>query len=242
MKILFNFLAVVICLLVSEPGSSKPGKRTSAANAVAADASLLGYWSFDSIENGMVKDSSGNGNHGSAFGITLETGKKGQALKFSAKDKSYVLVANSPSIDIDGPALTMMAWIKPASVSPAPGLNMILRKERQYSMGLRSSAVTYADTAIWDYNRFGAYGSLGLEDWQHLAITRDGSNVIVFLNGKEVGRQDVKGDLSKQGTPLYIGAYPGPTYLFDGLMDEVYLYKRALSAEEVAKYVKTFKR
>ena len=78
--------------------------------------------------------------------------------------------------------------------------------------------------------------------WDHLAGTYDGTTLRVYLNGKVVGSRPCQGPIRTDGRPLIIGAdADGPENeideIFKGLIDEVVVFSRALTAEEITRLV-----
>ncbi len=74
------------------------------------------------------------------------------------------------------------------------------------------------------------FGTTSTGTWVHLALTHDGSNLIYYINGSEVRREVSTTDFTSNGNVLKIG---GEGNYFDGAIDDVRIYTRALSAAEV---------
>jgi hypothetical protein len=80
--------------------------------------------------------------------------------------------------------------------------------------------------------------------WIHLAGTYDGSRVIVYVDGMEVGRQGVTAKVTAGGGVVSIGAdlnsadTTAADSLFVGRLDEISIYNRALTPQEVAQLAK----
>ena len=70
------------------------------------------------------------------------------------------------------------------------------------------------------------------QEWYHLAVVRDGSLFTIFINGVAAGSETATTPVPNANAPLTIGQAEG--FYFNGLLDEVSIYGRALSAEEVA--------
>ena len=71
------------------------------------------------------------------------------------------------------------------------------------------------------------------ETWQHLAATFDGTVARFYIDGTEVADRTISGGLGS-GNTWRVGAYDGtPTGFFDGVIDEIRIYSRALSAAEI---------
>ena len=68
--------------------------------------------------------------------------------------------------------------------------------------------------------------------WNHVALVRDGSRVAVYLNG--VPEPELAGSAGPAASPrVWLGGAEGQTETFEGKLDEVALYDRALSPEEI---------
>jgi hypothetical protein len=95
-------------------------------------------------------------------------------------------------------------------------------------------------TSIDGYNTFGSgTGPLSAETWTHLATTYDGATQQLFVNGVQVDSEPASGSLAAGTGPLYIGGDPlysnagGYDVYFNGMIDEVRIYNRALSQAEI---------
>ena len=77
---------------------------------------------------------------------------------------------------------------------------------------------------------------LPLGQWVHLAGTFDGKTMRIYVNGKEHGTMDRPGPIKPNEFHLCLGSYEEnhPAH-FTGLLDEVKLYNRALTAEEIGR-------
>ena len=89
--------------LFSFPHTASAGTTIGVSpNVMSLTNGLVGYWSFDGndVVNGVIRDKSGNGNHGNAINIASSTfytqGKLGQGGKFDGGD-DVVNVSNDPS-------------------------------------------------------------------------------------------------------------------------------------------------
>jgi hypothetical protein len=74
--------------------------------------------------------------------------------------------------------------------------------------------------------------------WTHIAGTYDGKMLSLYINGKLDVSVKKEGKISNPGNPLGLGKYGGETYV--GGMDEVFLYDRALSTDELEAIMKSF--
>lgn len=199
---------------------------------------LVAYWDFNEITGGVVKDQSGNGNDGTvSSSVVIDAGMKSNAVKFDGSTSSYITVPSR--ITVDGQNVTIMAWIKPASTKN----NCIFNKERQITLCLMDGGITYADSVLWNYKEFGAHGEITIDTWQHVAVTLCGGIIKFFINGELVGTKERSaGDIEQNGKNLIIGKYSEKQDSgYIGLLDELYLYKRALTDDEIKVYYNSTK-
>jgi hypothetical protein len=209
-------------------------------DAQITEDGLIGYWSFDSdaIEGETVKDIWGE-HDGTAFGgLELVNGKVSKALKFDGVD-DYVEIPHSEQFTISGKTITIEAWIW---VESFPGkYGMIFGKRGdEYEVGINLDG-----EPVWFFlgdNSLGSAGKkLSEKRWWHVAWIWDESSgqSQIYMDGQEVGDY-VTGDKSPDTTaPVTIGRDPGTTdaskYHFNGIIDEVRFYNRALTEAEVQK-------
>ncbi len=200
---------------------------------------LVGYWKMD--ENswngtaGEVKDSSGNGNNGTAFnGATTGTGKFGGAGSFNGSNQ-YVSTGNVTL----GNTFSVSVWVKPTS-SPQTGYARLL--ENSYISGLYLGFDVTGTKFQFIVNNgtlpFGGLTSSPFTTAWHLVTgTYDGTNAVLYVDGVRQGSPVAftsPGTITKH---FYINSYFAGlgTYGMVGSIDEVRIYNRALSPAEVRK-------
>jgi uncharacterized protein (TIGR03790 family) len=199
-------------------------------------AGLIGYWNFDEGSGTVAHDTSGSGYNGTVNGAVWTTGEINGALAFNG-GAAYVV---TPNIAL-GSSFSVSAWVNPA-VMPQGGYGRIL--ETQYNGGLylgtNSSGTKYkfiVNTGA------GSTGSCGLgfgcaeggaiaAGWHLVTATYNGSTATLYLDGTVVA-SDTFTAPSATNFPLYVGRYYGGGYGWNGSVDDVRLYNRALTATEV---------
>ena len=209
-----------------------------AAHASLADG-LIAQYSF----NGHTMDVSGNGNHGTAAGgfafVEDRHGTQGAAGEFNGTN-SYVLVPNSSSLDSPDTAVTQAAWVHLYGASLigqafGPVLMKSFTSENafMYRMTTSPGSIGFA-TGNW-FNATGVSMTIPLGEWHHVATVYDGSSVVFYYDGADVGTLPLTGLMAPDGRPLVIGGdVPGILEIFYGRLDDVRIYDRALSPEEIA--------
>jgi len=203
---------------------------------------LVSWWRAE----GNGQDSVG-GNHGAVEGtVTFGPGRVGQAFKFNGNQNDGINLGNVPAFDFTpNSSFTLEAWINPAVIQhqsifslnykcslTAQGIGMAGDPPHVLGWGLRdangnglASTPTYLVTA---------------NTWYHVVGTREvtafGKTVKFYVNGVLIGTavDNTTGALANDG-PDYIGRrYPcADNTPFNGLIDEVAVYNRALTDSEV---------
>ncbi|MHB1462966.1 MAG: LamG domain-containing protein [Armatimonadota bacterium] len=197
--------------------------------AHAQEPALVAHWSFGEGSGSVVKDVSGNGHDGSIKSAVWAKGIKGGALSFDGSSGSSVSIDSSrlPALK----AFTIEAWIHPTDLnSPADKYivswwdHFLLRIDRP---GFNSATTFYTFTNA-DPGTPAKGPAPQTNVWQHLVGTWDGSTAQLWVNGVKVAEMPRSGPLGVTDKPFDIGSS------FIGLIDEVKLYDRALSAKEIA--------
>jgi hypothetical protein len=223
----------------------------SAAQSYRANYSLatapgpVAAWGFDEGSGATSADTSGNGNTATLVnGPAWVDAKYGKGVSFD-QINDYLSVANSTSLDVSGNALTLSMWIKPGSVT---GDSAVLGKfwnagmtSPYYQYGLELGGGRphfYVGTAT---GLVGATtdSALALNQWSHLAVVFDVSQVRFYVNGTLVNSRSVTATLTARGRPLRMGADADTAQFFKGVLDNVRVYNRALTATEVVSDMNT---
>ena len=200
----------------------------SSVNKSLSDG-LVGYWKMDEA-SGDVLDASGNGNAGTPSGTTVVVGKYGNSRNFNGTT-DYVGNINFGGIVTT--ELTQIYWVKKDALSGVHRLNNSTPLSTGFSGG-NFFAHTTSSTGT-DSNA--PYGSIGLTagEWHMIAITKDtatANQVLVYLDGS----LKLTGNLvnAANGTMTMAAGTIGYTSdTWDGAIDEVRIYNRALSSKEV---------
>jgi N,N-dimethylformamidase beta subunit-like, C-terminal/Concanavalin A-like lectin/glucanases superfamily/Bacterial Ig-like domain/Bacterial Ig domain/Calx-beta domain len=206
-----------------------------------ASSGPVAAFGFNETSGTTASDNSGTGNAGTVSGAAWTAGGKfGGALSFDGVN-DWVTVADSNSLDLTT-AMTVEAWVRPATIN---GWETVLMKESAASYGYG----LYADNngndvgqprrpAAWmvqSGSYFGAEGTsqLPVNTWTHLAATYDGSTLRLYVNGTQAGSVNRSGSIDVTSGALRIGGNAIWGEFFAGLIDEVRVYGRALSATEI---------
>jgi hypothetical protein len=195
---------------------------------------LVAAYGFNESSGTTVGDGSGNGNNGTVNGATrVGTGKFGGALSFNGVN-NMVVISDSNSLDLTS-GMTLEAWIMPAVFQS--GWRTIIQKEVDTYLLHASSntALMPATGATFGGSVPTIYSpsTIAVGQWVHLAGTYDGSQIRLYINGTQVASTARTGLIAVNNLPMRIGGNSPYGEFFNGLIDEVRVYNRALSAAEI---------
>ena len=199
----------------------------------AVDTGLMAYWSFNDqdMSGGTVYDRSGRpGNSGTAVNTTKIEGRVGQALSFNGS--TSVVNISSPSGSLSTPTYaTFSAWI---NTSGDPGHAQYIFRERNantYSLYLAQTTRNLVFANI-SGTRDSGY-AIPANIWALVTLTVNNGTGTFYVNGVQVNQQSfsISGNSSAY---VCLGSYDdGPQFVFNGKLDEIRIYSRALSAPEI---------
>jgi len=194
---------------------------------------LVAAYGFDEGTGTAIRDASGQNNNGTSSGTTWTTGKFGNALVFNGTS-AKVTVPNAPSLQLTT-GMTLEAWIFPTRAPT--GWRAIVDKnvDGYYIMASTDNGNRPGVGGTWTDGNKNLFGPsvVPVNTWTHLAATFDGSATRLFVNGVQVASQAQTAPLKTTTATLQIGADSYPSEFFAGLIDEVRIYNRALSAAEI---------
>lgn len=188
---------------------------------------LVSYWNFEE-EGGQIAEDLAGDNNGIIYGATRLTGQVGNALSFQ-KGTEKVTVQDHSSLHTTTMSFEMM--VKPST----SGIKHIIDKYSR-SQGFFASIIN--NKWFFHLNGWGIYSqsTAELEKWTHFVATYDGKDFRLYINGvNETTATPWRALVNNTTMPLTIGTATFTTsyYSFKGALDEIALYNRALSAEEV---------
>ena len=228
-----------------------PPPTVTPANAPADPSALtdglVGFWQFDEGSGTQVQDSSGYANTGAFTGSpSWVTGKVGaRALSFDGIDDGVSVPSSillSPHAGSAG-EMTVAAWVKAPQLPPTTGQGRTVLVAKgapgACEYGLYLTASGKVGLNLWRQLGGANYawvsgGNLTTNAWHHVAgVVKKGQFVRVYLDGALVAQTTTtSGDTAAGSSPLYL-ARRGDGQYFAGILDDVRLYNRALSAAEV---------
>ncbi len=209
----------------------------------------ISHWAFDSGTGTIAFDSIGN-NDGVITGTSWESGGlSGSALEFTWGTNDHVDAGDDESLNLDED-FTIAMWVKRSSLSQMG--NVI-------DFGTGESTSAYASQFLIDidnsdngnllifmmgdstYSGFyhvNAGANIPDTEWHHIAVTFSGATSTVYVDGdpESVVTQANSSRISSGVDECYIGARTNGNAAFNGLIDEVSIYNRALSPQEIPRF------
>ncbi len=203
----------------------------------------VAHYSFDHPSGLMVPDDAEHNFWATCTGeIAWEKSLAGTAPRFDGS--SYFVVSDSEWLQF--PRITVSAWIMPDTVEGRWGI--LAKRSRggtaPYVLAVREGGISFEGTDAtgkWSYN-FTTKPVLSPRVWSHVAaVCEEGVGVRVYCNGELVGEKKVTQPLGVTTDVLTIGyenwggipPKAGQSGNFHGLIDEVKIWSRLLSPQEI---------
>ena len=200
---------------------------------------LIAFYPF----SGDATDQSGKGNDCIVEGATLTSDRFGnEKSAFSFDGAGNTILANMKNMpSIDSP-ISFSWWFYneklPVFTTSSGAQNMIVVVNRDEGIGVQAGfrspgyGTLGFDTWNWGGGTLLQVSTPEAKKWYHCVYSFDGSTHHFYLNAKEITRSNEK---TQKGTPtvLMLGNYPSGKQYFEGKLDEVCIYNRALTVSEI---------
>ncbi len=240
----------VIYLYYGNPGQTPVSNFDNTFTKNSGLTGLAAQWHMDEGSGTVISDSSANSNTGTITGASWphtdgggwynrsDAGfSAGDSLVFDGAD--YLTFADDNSLDTT--SITITAWLRTGNDVAAT--QYIVSKwneganERSFALLRESTAIYFLTSQSGTLSTVDSQGrgSLSANTWYHVSATSDASNKRIFINGVQSGSSWAWANVIHTGTSiLTIGSRDGtPLDLLSGTIDEVSIYNRALSADEI---------
>ena len=212
-------------------------QKTAQAQSSIRDG-LVAEWNFDETSGLTASDSAGDND-----GILMDfadddsqwvEGKVGGAIAFDGSN--YVEVPHATSIGGEvTEGLTVMAWFRSnVPLDAGSAGNRMLEKGNNYFFlqGVRPGGMNFLVKHGGANFVAGIGDSLEADVWYHIAGVFDGATAKTYIDGELKGSVEVPGPIDDSQLPLRIGSDDSGAF-FNGLMDQVLIWKRPLSSAEI---------
>ena len=233
-------LCVLTCLLVL---------LNIGAAAAAPDLSLVLHWKLD----GDFRDASGHNNHGTANGnVSFADG--GAIGRYAMFNGGYVQVPPSAALNLGG-QFSISLWLKLASDDGGrnPDATLVAKENTDqqknwgdYQFRLKTQGthdiIFFTAQMTNGFEPIGGTSGVGSYElhsaWSLVTMVFDGDEIVIYVNGNKessAAAKDRDGKKFRDNTAgrVFVGALPGGKNPLDGAIDDLRIYKRALSAAEV---------
>jgi hypothetical protein len=228
-------------------------------HVLTLDDGLVGHWKLDeSRPTDVVLDATGQGNSGLAINGPTPSPSVPRVMFADHASRSfdgmsqYIAIGNSAGLNFGG-AITMAAWVNVGVLTPTgcqtilghgyhyqpmqevslrlgtPGCSPLSGVPHSWAVGSWDGADHFAAAPLYD---------LDMATWIHIAGVYDGAAWHLYRNGEEIAKHADTVGAMLVDSDWGIGARapsdpPGPDRFFNGLIDEVRIYRRALSGAEI---------
>ncbi|MCY2990495.1 MAG: alpha-galactosidase [Planctomycetota bacterium] len=205
---------------------------------------LVAWWRLDEGQGDAAADSSGNGQHGTLTGAqsgpTWTKSDRGLALSFDGVDDCVDTGTCLPNLALP---LSITVWVNPAATQvahadilgnhgePYVGINL-----QQDGTKTNAFGFGYGDGQRWQGT---GSAQLQADQWQHVAVVCDGQQAVLYVNGVEQSRGPAQGPLAPNPTQNFkLGQGYHSSRYFHGLLSDVRIYRKALSAADLVEAAK----
>jgi hypothetical protein len=245
------------CLLTCNSAADcRPGLACT-AGVCALTGGLIAHYQLDEESGTTAADSSGNGLDGTYLGETGVPTSSGvvppgtlfddpRSLLFVAANRHAVRVPAMPALLKPANNVTVTAWYRATVVDGPPGGaatgSELMSAGNQYSLRVRPTEIEFSKRTTMNGN--GAFIQCRTAvpnhldgNWHHLAGVTTPAGMKTYFDGVERCTNTVGGDIRyDQGPDLFLGrhGFDQTIYDFDGNLDDVRIYNRALSPDDIA--------
>jgi prepilin-type N-terminal cleavage/methylation domain-containing protein len=201
----------------------------------------VGYWELD----GNAQDSSIYANDGIVYNTSAASDRNGgsnKALSFNGTS-SRIIIPYNAAYTIGQPNLTVAAWVNPTTLS---GTFAVVNRNSPFLLwvdGNRQVQTGLSKDGVWTWHGSGT-NTLAISKWQHIALSYDGSVRRIYIDGVQIGANDtqIAGNISTNTNGISIGYdHCCSRYYFQGAIDDVRIYDKALTATEIKQLYETGK-
>ncbi len=196
---------------------------------LSQELELVAQWPLDETSGDVVQDIIGGRDGEIASGdLNWVPAKFGNGLQFDGT--GYVEVTRDPELELSE-SVTLTAWVK---FDDTVGRQDIVSYADSYAIMVDSTFRGFIYQGGWPM----ANGTTAIDvgEWYFAAMTYDSTDIMIYVNGELDGSVGAPGEILFQGAPFWFGgapADPGQPWFLKGILDEVEIWNRAMTEEEV---------
>ena len=232
---------ILVCIGMMVLGLTLAGS----SQAVIDIKTVAGMWLFDEGDGDVIEDASGNGNDGAIIGKgKWVKGKFGQAIELDGS--SFVDCGTGENLNM-ADEITLVCWVRTTKKMKdtwADRQVVIGKHYLEYELGIydQGRVHTYTNDGTGGGYDEGIFVSMAekvdadweLDKWYHLAWTLNKQHEIAYVNGEIIGEYDKGHAGTKAGEHhLNIGQREGGGLNFEGAIDEVAVFNKALEEDDI---------
>jgi LruC domain-containing protein len=189
----------------------------------------IAYWRFNEKTGNTAFDSDGNSN-GTISGADWTTGIYKSALDFDGTGGNVEIPSNN-ILNISGEKMSISLWFKKDSEDD-DGTFIFCRTKYILRIDNHGKITFAVYTPQWNAVTIPWKKRIIDTDWHHLTATYNGKTLKIFVDTKLYAKREASGKIKLSSAPVYIGS-ENPVNYFNGTIDEVALYNKALSKTEI---------
>ena len=238
----FTRLVYLTCLLSFV---TCPSSLSAQVPSYVPTSGLVGWWPF----NGNANDESGNGNNGTVNGATLTSDRFGVANKAYSFDgvSNFIQVAHSSTLTFNN-SISISFWLNQTDYTM--GTSSTLSNERVPLGKVNSAGDGFCFETVDAIQsccgpqfyirnggapvQFESNTTMSITTWVHLMGTYDGNTLSLYQNGILIGTSTGVVNLSSILSDLYFGKEGVLGRFFKGKIDDIAIYNRALTQQEIS--------
>ncbi|WP_319591282.1 FG-GAP-like repeat-containing protein [uncultured Draconibacterium sp.] len=190
--------------------------------------------------NENANDECGEGYDGTVYGVSLTSDRfetENAAYYFDGTTGSSIYLGTGLGLINNSEAFTICAWINPEQLNPnESGQSTILSERKEgdnYQFAVMGDKLYFSYWVDENEYMFTSTTTILENSWQFVALTFNGNQLKLFINGEVDFTEDTSGNMNNHSSSLYIGAFDGENAVFKGKIDDVSIYNRSLSEVEI---------
>ncbi len=198
-------------------------------NIINVPSDRIAYWQFNENGGNTAYDTDGNSD-GTITGANWTTGINKSALDFDGTTGNVEIPSNN-TLNIAGDKMSISLWFKKSSEND-DGTFIFCRTKYILRIDNHGKITFAVYTPGWKSVTIPWKKRIIDTDWHHLVATYNGKSLKIYVDTELYAEKKASGKLKLSSSPVYIGS-ENPINYFDGSIDEVSLYTKALSKTEI---------